>query len=346
MIALTNHVAFKNGDKYIDPSFNYAGTGFLIQNGQDTFAVTAKHILWVARNKHSNSVQLNDALSKWIMKPKHAESDSVIINKLINEDPLEVLTGANSTILERDVLVFSVRSATEGLYILKPRYSNVVAGEKVFIVGYPYSESQMQVLETRVLRKLGTDILIEQSPGKTVAGFSGSPIIDSNGYVVGIFSAASSDGNKDVYVAISTEYLNDVLSRKPDLNKPKQDYGALLLQTVLTKGTASAIKQYKGLIKEPKNFYIYNLRSSTTNGLREAGEKLIDMKRYNDAIDILRFNATVNSAYFHHYNLLAKAWLLAGNKEEAIRNYKISTTKLDNRSENPAFAELEKLDGR
>lgn len=345
-IALTNHVEFKNGDKYIDPSFAYAGTGFLIDNGIDTFAVTAKHILWVARNKQSSSVQINDALSKWTMKPKDGNSDSAIINQLLNEDSLELLMGAESTILERDVLVFSVKNVTKGIHVLKPRYNNVVAGEKVFIVGNPYSAPTTQVYETRVLRKLGRDILIEQLPGKPVPGISGSPVIDSSGHVIGIFSAASSDGDKDVYVAISSEYLKDVLARKPNFNKPLQDYGTLLLHAVLKKGTASAIAQYEELIREPKNFYVFNLRSSNRNGLRETGEKLIEMKRYNDAVDILRFNVGVNSGYFHHYNLLANAWLLAGNKEEAIRIYEISTTKLDNKNENPAFAELEKLKHR
>jgi tetratricopeptide (TPR) repeat protein len=86
------------------------------------------------------------------------------------------------------------------------------------------------------------------------------------------------------------------------------------------------------------------LRSANRNGLREAGEKLMDMKRYQDAIDMLKFNVKVNPLYYVDYNLLARAWLLSGNKEEAIKNFLTSTTLYDDREENEAFKELKKLD--
>src|SRR5262245_58403338 len=85
-IALTNHVQYKNGDRYVHPSFSYAGTGFLIDYKGKTFAITAKHILWVARNKNAGTVLVNNDLKQWIMKPTKDVSDSVIIDRLINED--------------------------------------------------------------------------------------------------------------------------------------------------------------------------------------------------------------------------------------------------------------------
>ncbi len=36
-IGLINEVQYKNGDRYIDPSFRYAGTGFLINTGTDRY---------------------------------------------------------------------------------------------------------------------------------------------------------------------------------------------------------------------------------------------------------------------------------------------------------------------
>lgn len=344
-IALTNHVYYKNGDRYIHSSFNYAGTGFLIENGDETLAVTAKHVLWVARNKKTNKVQINSDLSQWIMKPKGNSTDSVVVDKLINEDSTEVLEGPASTILERDWLIFTIRSKSPNIHPLKPRYTDVIPGEAVYIVGNPYEESTTQILQTKILRKLGIDVLIEQLPDKPMSGVSGSPVIDSNGFVIGIFSSISTDAitGKGVYVATSTEYLRDVLDRKPDVNNSKKNYGELIYETVLKKGTRAAIKQYIKLTKDPQNYYTYDLRSANRNGLREAGEKLLDLKRYKDAVAILAFNVSVNSEYFHNYNLLAKAWLLAGNKEQAIKNYKISTTKLNDLNENEAFKELENL---
>ena len=121
------------------------------------------------------------------------------------------------------------------------------------------------------------------------------------------------------------------------------NYGDLIFETALKKGTRAAIRQYINLTKDPRNYYLYDLRSANRNGLREAGEKLLTLRRYQDAVAILAFNVSVNSEYFHNYNVLARAWLLAGDRKQAIRNYKISTQKLNDSIENIAFKELVKL---
>jgi hypothetical protein len=194
-IALTNHVQFKNGDRYIDPSFNYAGNGFLIDTGKDTLAATVKHVLWVARNKKTQTVQVNSDLDSWIMKPKGDSPDSIVIDRLINEDSTELLQGSSSTILERDWLVFTIKKARSRIQPLKPRYTTIKPGETVFIISYPYNEPVVRIHEAKVLKKLGMDILIEPDtegplPGQ---GTSGSPVVDANGFLIGIYSTSSAD---------------------------------------------------------------------------------------------------------------------------------------------------------
>jgi hypothetical protein len=122
-IGLINEVQYKNGDRYIDPSFRYAGTGFLINTGTDTLAATAKHILWVAKNKQSSGVSINAQLQQWTMRPKGNTRDLAIMNQLLNEDPNEKLEGAGSSITERDWIVFSVKKSSPNLYPLKPRFT-------------------------------------------------------------------------------------------------------------------------------------------------------------------------------------------------------------------------------
>lgn len=51
------------------------------------------------------------------------------------------------------------------------------------------------------------------------------------------------------------------------------------------------------------------------------------------AVDILQRNVKMNAFFYRDYNLLARAWSLAGNKEEAIRTYRISIVRYDNREE-------------
>ncbi|WP_044234216.1 S1 family peptidase [Haliscomenobacter hydrossis] len=344
-IALINTVQFKNGDRYIDPSFTYAGTGFLIDNGRDTLAATAKHALWIAKNKKSKAVEINAELKEWVMRPKGNTRDSAIMDRLLNEDPNEVLEGRGSSVTERDWIVFSVKITSAQLYPLKPRYTPLTPGEKVYILSNAYNDATTMVYEGTVLRKLGMDILIERNMQDHKGGSSGSPVIDANGFLIGIISSSSSDSKtgKGVSVAISTEYLANVLSKKAGLNDPKKDYGELLLKTAQERNAKAVIKQYLQLVQDPQNYYSYNLRSSDRNGLRETGIKLMEMKRFQDAVEILQFNARENSNFYLNYNLLAEAQLLHGDKKGAIKSYQVSTEKYPDAVNNPAFKALEKL---
>lgn len=345
VIALTNHIQYKNGDRYVAPSFTYAGTGFLINTGNDTLAATAKHVLWIAKNKKSKFVQVNNELATWTMMPKGDSVHVAVIDRLINEDSTEILEGNANSILERDAIFLSVKHASPNIYALKPRYTEVKPGEKLYIFSCSYNDPTCKIFEGKVYKKLGMEILIDRNMQEMQGGSSGSAVIDANGFLVGIISSSASYGKegKGVSVAISTEYLRDVLQKKPGLNAPKKDYGELILKTVLEKGTKAAIKQYNQLISDPQNYYVYNLRSANRNGLRETGEKLMQLNRVNDAIHIFQLNIDNNGAFYLDHNLLAKAYLKAGNKNEAIKYFTISTEKYDDPKENEAFAELEKL---
>lgn len=343
-IALTNNIQYKNGDRYIHPSFTYAGTGCLVNNGTDTIAVTAKHILLIARNKKTNSVSINNDLLLWSMKPKGNVTDSAVVNKLINDDTSEIIEGTQSSIFERDMLVLSISKASKNIYPLKPRYSTPRNGERVYMIGCAYADATSAVNEGTIIGKYGFDVIISfNNPIKP--GASGAPVIDANGFLIGVFSSLTTDNavNKDVAVVISTEYLKDVLAKKPKLNEPKKDYVDMIVNTTLYSGPEAAINEYKRLTSYPQTYYFYNFRSATRNGLREAGEKLLALDQVDEAIEILKFNTEVNRNHFINYNVLGKAYLRAGNKQEAMRAFRNSISLMNDRSVNDAFTELEKL---
>ncbi|RYU97726.1 hypothetical protein [Emticicia agri] len=133
-IALVNDVTYKNGNKYEDPTITYAASSFLLDTGTDTLAITAKHIIWVARNKTSDKVYINDHLKIWKMYPKHQPEDSVIIDRLINEDLTEKLfDGPENGVLQRDWLVFSTKYVSPNIQPVKLRNEPVKVGDKVYL---------------------------------------------------------------------------------------------------------------------------------------------------------------------------------------------------------------------
>jgi predicted Zn-dependent protease len=77
--------------------------------------------------------------------------------------------------------------------------------------------------------------------------------------------------------------------------------------------------------------------------LREAGLKLLELDQVEEAIEILKFNTEVNRNYYVDYNILARAYVRGGNKQEAIKAYRNSITRMNDSSVNEAFAELQKL---
>ncbi|MBL7697942.1 MAG: trypsin-like peptidase domain-containing protein [Chitinophagaceae bacterium] len=342
VIALTNNVTYKNGDQYIHSSFAYAGTGFLVNTGRDTVAVTAKHVLLIARNKKTNAVSINKDLQRWTLRARGSSYDAVEVDKLINEDTSEIIEGANSSIFERDMLVLSLKKISPNIQPLRPRYSSPRVGERVYIIGCAYADNTCLPVEGTVANKYGLDILI--STDKPIQpGASGAAVVDANGWLIGVFSSITTDSKtgRNLAVAISTEYLRDVLTHKANLNQPKKDYGEMILNIALNAGAKEAIDEYRKLTAYPHMYYFYNFRSTTRNGLREAGEKLLEMNRIEDAIEILKFNTQVNSGLYSNFNILGRAYMMAGNREEAINAYKISVNKFNNRSENEAVRQLE-----
>ncbi len=141
LISMINEVWYSNGERYVHPSFEYAATGFLIDTGTDTVAATVKHALWVAKMKSMNTVDLR-GLRRWVMHPKGNLKDSVVIDYLVNTDTTEILNGPQSSITQRDWLVFTTRYRSAAIHPLKPRYSKVERGERIYFTGCPYSEQK------------------------------------------------------------------------------------------------------------------------------------------------------------------------------------------------------------
>jgi hypothetical protein len=343
VIALVNEVRYKNGDTYIDPSLKkigYVGTAFLINTGKDTIAATAKHILWVAKNVNNEGVSINDDLESWVMHQKTNAGVEVVVDKLINEDEQEILDMRKGSILERDWIVFSIRKKTKAIFPLKPRYSPLQPGEKVYRVGNPYASPQTVFYESKVIRTEGNDIYIKTDTAWLKSGGSGSPIIDANGFLVGISSSVFNDAKSGlpVEIAISTHYLKDVLEHKGELNTPKKSIYDEARKIIETRGADQAIHFIKTLRADPENYYFYTLRMAHFD-LSALGKKLIAMGKINDAIKILNYNTEMNWGHTPWLEL-GNAYLLGGNKSKAKEAFEKSLTIQKNKEAEEALIRI------
>jgi tetratricopeptide (TPR) repeat protein len=99
-----------------------------------------------------------------------------------------------------------------------------------------------------------------------------------------------------------------------------------------------AVRRYRAYRSDPRFVY-----AETENEINSLGYLLLEQKRLGDAIAIFELNAAEHPTSANVYDSLGEAYLLAGRRQLAIRNYRKSL-RLDPTNEN-ARAVLEKLGG-
>ncbi|MEM7374750.1 MAG: trypsin-like peptidase domain-containing protein [Bacteroidota bacterium] len=317
-IAMINEVWYQNGEQYVHPSFAYAGSGFLLNYQQKTYAVTAKHVLWIATPKEMKVVNPTPYLERWIMHPKGNLADSVRIDRLINTDPTEQLYGEQS-IQQRDWLVFSVQSASPNIRALTPSFRQLVAGESLYYAGCPYEETDCLIGRAKVLSARGNRIVFSiDDPDAKVNGASGSPLIDSLGYVVGILSGTSvnpNDGSPAFY-GLSTHYLQKVFSDDPNKNHPLLSLADVLSDAIAAQGVDSAIAAYHHLMQEEDVYFRYQVLPEEF--LRVASD-LMEEDRSDDAIRILHLSLEDFYPFSRTHAMLGQIYKERGDTPAAKR---------------------------
>ncbi|UZO79564.1 hypothetical protein NBT05_11415 [Aquimarina sp. ERC-38] len=71
---------------YSDASFNNpnAGNGFLVQYDNRTYAITAKHVLMIAKTDRMKFVDFEGQLDQWRMHPKNDSTSYINLDKLLS----------------------------------------------------------------------------------------------------------------------------------------------------------------------------------------------------------------------------------------------------------------------
>ncbi|HVT45303.1 MAG TPA: alpha/beta fold hydrolase [Thermoanaerobaculia bacterium] len=98
----------------------------------------------------------------------------------------------------------------------------------------------------------------------------------------------------------------------------------ILLETALQEGSARAIEQYHELKRMPRGTY-----DTGEAQLYLVGHRLLDEKRYGDAIAIFRLNVTLFPASVKARDSLAEALMRSGDRTAAANEYRRSLSLLD-----------------
>lgn len=112
--------------------------------------------------------------------------------------------------------------------------------------------------------------------------------------------------------------LTKILYDRPH-NLPKMTIVELLAKTISEKGVAAGISQYQELKAKQSNVYDFGEEE-----LNRLGYQLLQGGKQDEAIQIFKLNVEAYPQGFNTYDSLGEAYMVAGNKELAIANYKKS----------------------
>lgn len=321
-IAMVNDVLYKNGDRHQDPSIPYVGTGFLLNTGNDTFAITVKHALYAARNKATDKVVVNDQLAKWKMYPKNNTKDSVIIGRLVNEDSTEKLFSAENGILQRDWLVFTTTWISPNITPLKLSKSIVNVGDRVHMMSNPYNFENTLLVSGTVIKKLGEHLFVkfDGMDKQMLGGASGSPVVNDNGHLIGIFSNQKRNPKtgENTYIINNTDYLKQVLTNEKPLNVDRRSISVWLDSLIHEVPAKQALRHYTKLVDQPATADVYELHYINWGHMQKIGDSLLNANRTKDAIQFLEYFTKSYPELSGFYVLLAKAHRQNNNDKKAI----------------------------
>lgn len=194
-IGLINNVSYHN------PKFNNnnASNGFLISYLNNTYAITAKHILMIAKTNKMKFIDFENELKEWKMQSKNDSTKYVILNKLLNQNRSDSLTWNYINTkwdTYNDWLIFSIKENNSNHTPLKFRNKPLKTNELLYAVGWSYKDSiGEQRLYKYKFKKTENNYhsLVEVSGPESLGGLSGAPVVDIDGKVVGLVSSGWKD---------------------------------------------------------------------------------------------------------------------------------------------------------
>jgi Trypsin-like peptidase domain len=202
-ILLTNEANFKGH------SGLYGASSSLVHFRNKVFAVTAKHLLGSdgGVEPEINPKDLALYFEEWIMYPRiniNNSYDTIRIKKtLLNYDQV------NS-----DILLLEVENSKNNIFTLTPNFELPNEKDSLFVIGCPYNEENCRQNIYKVIYTsydlTSNSLICVIEDEVNLAGFSGAPVLDIEGKIVGILTGAWEENGREYVVATSIREMNKI----------------------------------------------------------------------------------------------------------------------------------------
>lgn len=178
----------------------------------------------------------------------------------------------------------------------------------------------------------GKDSLMTTAHGGGINGFNTliTRLIDDRHLIVLLNNTGGTN------LGDMTQAIVNILYDKP-YQLPKQSIAQVIYKTIKEKNIDAAINQYRDLKQTQAD--AYNFRETELNDL---GYHLLAKQKVKEAIEIFKLNVEAFPDAFNTYDSLGEAYMINGDKELAIQNYKKSLEL--NPKNSGAVAAIKKLE--
>lgn len=202
-ILLTNRARFTK-DRTLE-----GASGFLIKYNGANFAVTARHLLGEAGGVEPE-VKVSDltkTLLKWEMLPRVVTDVKKETIKL-NADNMDFSRSSS------DILFLKIAANNFEIAILTPNFELPTVGETLFLIGCPYSETQCKQNSYPVkfveFDETENSLVGEINSKVNLAGFSGAPLVNRKGEVLGALTSGGDSNGKSYVLATHIKEIQKI----------------------------------------------------------------------------------------------------------------------------------------
>ena len=206
---LKKQILLTNAAEFTDDRTLEGASGFLIKYNGAILAVTARHLLGEAGGVEPEIKigDLNKSLLKWEMKPR-------VVTKAAKETIKLSADGFDYSQSVNDFVLLKVVSEGFEIEPLTPNFQLPEAGETLFLIGCPYSETKCKQNSYPV-----TFVEFDEAEGALVceitskvalSGFSGAPLVNAKGEAVGVLVSSGPGGGKNYVLATHIKEMQKI----------------------------------------------------------------------------------------------------------------------------------------